>query len=185
MRRLAVLCVVAAAGACSSDGVTVTRQQTIVRSLDSHLRMLNTVGELHTDVRANPWPQDPQAAAIRAAMASTVVFPRLSYVPQQPAKDAYGYRVVVAFGGWPYGGDNYCRNPNLSPQPPATDITEVTSVLCVGASVLSEAAARTARIDDPGDPRLTKLMNATVQALLAQSNRLDLRSPGIGFGIGI
>jgi hypothetical protein len=185
MRTSALFWLLLALAACTGGGVSVTRQQVIVASLDSHIRMLNSIGEIETVIVANPFPQDSQGAAIRAAMASTPVFPRLRYLPNRPAGDAYGYRVVTAFGGWPVGGDDYCRNPALAPRPPSTDITEVTAVLCVGTSVLSESAARTARIDDPGDPRLTRLMNATVLALFSQSSRFGIGVPGIGIGINL
>lgn len=185
MRKPYPIAIVLVLSACAADGVSVTRQQVAVRSLDSHLRFLNSLGEVQTVTLANPFAQDPNGMAIRTAMASTVVFPRLRYVPERPASDAYGYRVVVAFGGWPVGGDDYCRNPNLAPRPPSPDITEVTSVLCVGNSVLSEAGARTARIETPSDPRLTNLMNATVRALFSQSSRLGIGVPGIGIGINL
>jgi hypothetical protein len=118
-------------------------------------------------------------------MAATPVFPRLRFIPERPATDAYGYRVVVGFGDWPVGGDNYCRNTDLQPRPGPADTTIVTSALCVGPSVISEAAARTARVDGPGDPRLTSLMSAVVQALFSQSDRLRLRGSGVGVGISL
>lgn len=185
MRNLYLVGIVLALTACTGDGVSVTRQQVVVPSLDSHIRMLNSIGEIEAVILANPFAQDPQGAAIRSAMARTVVFPRLRYLPSRPVGDAYGYRVVTAFGGWPVGGDDYCRNPTLAPRPPASEITEVTAVLCAGDSVLSEAGARTATISDPGDPRLTALMNATVRALFSQSSRLGIGVPGIGIGINL
>lgn len=185
MRTLSPFWLVVLLAACTGEGVAVTRQQTIVPSLDSHIRMLNSIGEIETVILANPFPQDRQGNAIRAAMASTPVFPRLRYLPRRPAADAYGYRVVVAFGGWPVGGDDYCRNPRLGPRPPAPEITDVTAVLCVGSSVLSEAGARTGRLSEPGDPRLTKLMNATVLALFSQSSRLRMGVPGLGIGVNL
>lgn len=170
---------------CTQGGVSVTRQETRVPSLDSHIRMLNSIGEIETVIYANPLAQDPQGTAVRNAMTGTAIFPRLRYVPNRPAADAYGYRVVVGFGGWPVGGSDYCRNADLRPRPPEPDITEVTAALCVGTSLLSEAGARTATIDDPADPRLTALMNATVRALFAQSSRLGIGVPGIGLGINL
>jgi hypothetical protein len=185
MCRFSPLWLIVLLAACTGEGVSVTRQQTVAPSLASHIRMLNSVGEIETVLLANPFPQDRQGNAIRAAMATTPVFPRLRYLPNRPAADAYGYRVVVAFGGWPVGGDDYCRSPDLQPRPPAPDITEVTAVLCVGSSVLSEAGARTGRVSDPGDPRLTKLMNATVLALFSQSSRFRMGVPGLGVGINL
>ncbi len=118
-------------------------------------------------------------------MAAAPVYPRVRFVPERPAADAYSYRVVVAFGDWPVGGDSYCRHPDLEPRPALADTTIVTAALCVGTSAVSEAAARTARIDGPGDPRLTSLMSAVIQALFSQSDRLRLRGPGMGVGINL
>lgn len=186
MHRLAsLLCLLTALAACSSNGVSVTRQQAMAADTGPHLRMLSTVGELQTIIKANPFPTDAGGNAVRTALAAAPVYPRLRYVPERPANDAYGYRVVTAFGDWPVGGDSYCRNPDLEPRPAPADATVVTAALCVGNSPVSEAAARTARVEGPGDPRLTSLMSAVVQALFAQSDRLRLRGPGLGIGVSL
>jgi hypothetical protein len=184
-RRLLPLCFLASLAACSSSGVSVTRQQAMTADINPHLRMLGTVGEVQTVIKDNPFANDPSGNAVRTAMAATPVFPRLRFISERPAADAYGYRVVVGFGDWPVGGDNYCRNPDLQPRPGAADTTLVTAALCVGTSVVSEAAARTARVAGPGDPRLASLMSAVVQALFSQSDRLRLRGPGLGVGISL
>lgn len=144
-----------------------------------HVRMLATAGEVQTLVYDNPIPQDSGNATVRTAMAAARVHPRLNYSETRPSADAYGYRIVVGFGEWPVGGDSYCRNPDLRPRPASADITMVTAALCVGNQVVSEAAARSPRIQGAGDPRLNALMEATVRALLEQNNRLRLRSPGV------
>lgn len=163
----------------------MTRQQAMTADTGPHLRMLSTVGEVQTVVKANPFASDTNGDAVRTAMAAAPVYPRLRYIAGRPAGDAYGYRVVTAFGDWPTGGDSYCRNPDLEPLPAPADVTVVTAALCVGNAAVSEAAARTARISDTGDPRLTSLMSATVQALFSQSDRLRLRGPGAGIGFSL
>lgn len=66
-----------ALSACAGDGGSVTRQQVVVPSLDSHIRMLDNIGEIETVIIANPLPQGPRGMAIRPAMDGTAVFPRL------------------------------------------------------------------------------------------------------------
>jgi hypothetical protein len=185
LRPISLIGLVIALAACSSDGVSVTRQQTMTSDIGPHVRMLATSGEVQTLVYENPLPQDAGNAAVRTAMASAPVYPRLRYTETRPATDAYGYRIVVGFGDWPVGGDSYCRNPELRPRPAAADVTVVTAALCVGNSVLSEAAARSPRIQGSGDPRLNALMGTVVQALLAQNDRMRLRVPGAGVGINL
>jgi hypothetical protein len=184
-RYLPLLCVLTALAACSGNGVSVTRQQNMTSDIGPHIRMLATTGEVQTLVYENPIPQDAGNAAVRTAMASARVYPRLLYSETRPTSDAYGYRVVVGFGEWPVGGDSYCRNPELRPRPAAADVTVVTAALCVGNVVVSEAAARSPRLQGAGDPRLNALMEATVQALLAQNDRMRMRMPGGGFGINL
>ena len=183
IKSLLLLCPLAVlAAACSGDGVSVTRQQVMTADIGPHVRMLATTGEVQTLVYNNPIPQDAGNAAVRTAMTNARIYPQLRYSETRPATDAYGYRVVVGFGDWPVGGDSYCRNPDLRPREADADKTVVTAALCVGNQVVSEAAARSPRIQGSGDPRLNSLMEAVVQALL-QDNRMRMRMPGFGISL--
>jgi hypothetical protein len=163
--------------ACSGNGIVVTREQAIVSSVEIHLRYLGSLGAVETTVLANPFLQDGDSEAVRRVLSNTRISPSLRYTATRPANDPYGYRVVVAFGGWPIGGDNYCRNSNLAPRPPPSDKTEMHAVLCIGLAPLSEAAAHTMRIASPDDPRFARMISDLLMALMISSQRNDMESP--------
>ncbi len=166
-----------ALAACSGDGVTLTREQATVAHVEIHLRYLGSLGAVETAVLAEPFPQDADGEAIRRVMSAARVEPRLRYVATRPANDLYGYRVVVAFGGWPIGGDSYCRNPALRPREASAEITEVQVVLCLGPSTLIETAGRTARMSSPEDPRFARLMTDLLTAFqTVASSSSDIES---------
>jgi hypothetical protein len=63
--RLPLLCLLTALAACSSNGVSVTRQQVMTADISPHLRMLGTVGEVQTFIKANPFTTDTSGNAVR------------------------------------------------------------------------------------------------------------------------
>jgi hypothetical protein len=166
-----------ALAACSGDGISVTREQGIVPYVEIHLRYLGSLGAVQTTVLANPFTQDGDGEAVRHVLTSTRVEPYLRYTAARPANDVYGYRLVVAFGGWPAGGDNYCRNPDLSPRAAPAVTTEMHAVLCLGSAPLSEAAARTRRVASPDDPRFARLVSDLLVGLMVSSQRNDMDQP--------
>jgi hypothetical protein len=132
---------------------------------------------VQTTVLADPFPQDSNGEAVRRVLSATRVEPHLQYSPTRPANDPYGYRMVVAFGGWPVGGDNYCRNTMLAPRPGSADMTEMHMVLCAGSAPLTESAGRTRRITSPDDPRFARLISDLLTALMLSPQRTDTESP--------
>lgn len=161
--------------------MVITREQAIEASTEVHWRDPGRSAPRETTFLAEPFAADD----VRRVMTAAGVEPRLRYVATRPASHPYSYRVVVAFGGWPVGGNGYCRNPDLEPRPAPAVTTIVTAALCAGTSPVSEAAARTARVEGSGDPSLTSLMSAVIQALFDQSNRLRMRGPGLGIGVSL
>lgn len=165
--------------ACNGDGVVVTREQPYAPFLEIHLRYLASIGAVQTTVLANPFLADTDDEAVRRTLTGTRVVPHLGYTVARPANDLYGYRVVVAFGTWPIGGDSYCRNTGLAPRPGSAETTEVHAVLCLGPRPLSEAAARTRRVIGPDDPRFARLASDLLTGLTLAATRGtdDLDSP--------
>lgn len=155
----------------------VTREQASVPYVEVHLRYLGSLGAVQTVVLADPFPQDASGDAVRRVLSATRIEPYLRYSATRPENDAYGYRMVVAFGGWPVGSDNYCRNPSLVPRPAPAETTEMHMVLCAGTSVLTESAARTRRVGSPDDPRFARLINDLLMALMLSPQRNDMESP--------
>ena len=149
----------------------VTREQSYAPFLEIHLRYLASIGAVQTTVLANPFPADTDDEAIRRALIDTRVIRHLHYTAARPANDLYGYRVVVAFGTWPVGGDSYCRNTALAPRPVSTETTEMHAVLCLGPRPLSEAAARTRRVSGPDDPRFARLASDLLTGLTLATMR--------------
>jgi hypothetical protein len=125
-------------------------------------------------VMSSPFPRDPDGEAVRTVLSNAPMQPKLKYVPLRPAGDLYGYRVVVGFGGWPPGGDTYCRNPELKPVPSSSGVTEMHAVLCVNTATISEAAARARRVDSPEDPMFQRLTTDVLVALIVSSRKLDI-----------
>lgn len=154
--------------ACS--GVMITRDQALEASTEVHWRYLGSVGAVETTVLAGPFADED----IRRAMSAAGVEPRLRYVATRPANEPYSYRVVVAFGGWPVGGDSYCRNLDLRPGPATTGLTEMQAVFCLGPITLVEAAGRTAPVDSAGDPRFNRLVSSLLVALQSPSRPSDM-----------
>jgi len=157
-----------ALSACS--GVMITRDQALEASTEVHWRYLGSVGAVETTVLAEPFA----AEEIRRVMSAAGVEPRLRHTATRPANEPYSYRVVVAFGGWPVGGDSYCRNLDLRPGPASPGLTEMQAVLCLGPITLVEAAGRTARVDSAADPRFVRLVNSLLVALQSPSRPNDM-----------
>lgn len=172
-----LLMVAALLAACSGDAVVVTRDQAVVPYLDIHVRYLGSLGAVETTVLADPFPQDSDGSAVRRILSAARVEPYVQYRAARPANDHYGYRLVAAFGRWPVGGDNYCRNPGLMPRTASPDVTELHMVLCLGTQVLTEASAYTRRIASPDDPLFARLVTDLLVGLLVTSQRNDLESP--------
>ena len=175
--RFFVLALALMLTACSNDGVTVTREQATVPYLEVHVRFLGSLGAVETTVLANPFPADGDGAAVRRILSAARVEPYIQYRATRPANDQYGYRLVVAFGRWPIGGDNYCRNPGLTPRPAPPDVTELHMVLCLGTRVLTESSAHTRRIASTDDPRFARLVADLLVGLMVTSQHEDIESP--------
>jgi hypothetical protein len=177
LHRLFPILIASALSACGSDGIVVTREQAIVPDVEIHLRYLGTLGTVPTTVLANPFPQDKDSEAVVRVLSDTPVRPHLRYSAAPPVSSPTGYRMVVAFGTWPVGGDSYCRNPSLAPLPAPVDTTATHIVLCLGTVTLAESAAHTRRIAAPDDPRLARLLNDLLVALMLSPQRNNLESP--------
>jgi len=176
LHRLIPALIATALSACSTDGIVVTREQAIVPDVEIHLRYLGSLGSVPTSVLANPFPQDSDGEAVRRVLSDTPVRPHLRY-SAAPVNDPSGYRMVVAFGRWPVGGDSYCRNSGLTPLPAPMDTTAMHIVLCFGTATLAESAGHTGRIAAPDDPRLARLINDLLVALMLSPQRNNLESP--------
>jgi hypothetical protein len=161
------VCMAASALAgCAGDGI-VTRNDVYVKDMRGHLSAA-AQSALPVTIRNDPFAGDGAGVAVIAVMSSA----QTAMQPQQRfTADAQGsaYRVVVAFGEPPVGG-NYCTAPGLAVRPGPQGRTVLHAEFCVGGQILSEATAATGRVDSPQDPRFQRLLSDLLSGLMPQNH---------------
>src|SRR5689334_23131859 len=124
-------------------------------------------------VRGSPFKGDANGDWVAGLLSTASWNPKMNFV--SVTSPGQGYFVVLAFGGRPVGGTSYCMNPNLPPGPPpagAGGASAAFAAFCAGPSLLSEATAWTARIDNDADPRIPVMMRDLLTALFPWNDPL-------------
>ena len=97
-----------------------------------------------------------------------------------PAGSTSAYRIVVAFGAPPAVGCSPAPAGEARPTPGRTDVS---AAFCTGGRVLSEASASGPPIDAAEDPRLKRLMQDLLSALMPYNDPSQNLSGSGGSGM--
>jgi hypothetical protein len=170
----AVLFCVALAACADSNGI---RTQNYVTNVDlpRHFQAASAA-PVPLLVRGSPFKGDPNGDWVAGIMSAASWNPKMNFI--SVTSPGQGYYVVLAFGGRPVGGTNYCTDPNLPPGPPpagAGGASAAFAAFCAGPSLLSEATAWTSRIDNDADPRIPIMMRDLLTALFPWNDPLYKR----------
>lgn len=156
---------------CTGGGVT-THSYVFNHDVRGHVEYAASHGPTQAVIYNSPI----ESAAVISAMQGRNPGPPLTFVAA--AADAPGYRVVISFGPSPAGVDEFCRTSNVPPRPLPSGRTEAAAVFCIGGTILSEASASADRIESSQDPRLARLMQDLLSALMPYNDPLYMNDSG-------
>ncbi len=160
---LAVIAASLALAAC--DGPRVYKSSYAGHASAPFIDSLVAQGTNATIIRNNPFPNDPDNAAVFRAIKATYAGGRYKFVLGQPASDWNGYTMVVTFGDNILGSTDSCKNPNPPLRPGSADRISVIIEYCIGPALITQVRGNRATVSGPQDPLFGRLLDDMVADL--------------------
>jgi hypothetical protein len=157
--RCASVAAAAATLLSACDGGVATRGYVYNRDIRAHVQYAAYASPTQLVIFNSPF----DASAVTAAMQGRNPGPPITF---STGPGTSGYRVVLVFGAPFPGTANICQAQSVGAAPAPADRTEISAVFCIGPALISEATASTSRIGSAQDPRLGRLMQDLVSALM-------------------
>jgi hypothetical protein len=118
-------------------------------------------------IRANPFTEDRDNAAILADMQGRNPGYKLYFAQTSRPEARYDYKVILTFGSQGMSVVNPCLDTGPLPPAPRTGRIDVRADFCVGSSFLSETRGSVDGVQRADDPRVAQLVGAVMSDLLS------------------
>lgn len=147
----------------------------------NHVKLAAADGEALAIVRANPFPDDRDNAAVLATMQGRNPSYKLYFRQTSRVEARYDYKVIVSFNNTGVGVSNPCLDTAAVPAAPKSGRIDLKADFCVGTAFLSEVHGSIDNVTSANDPRFARLMGDVLTDLLTDRYPQDnevCRIPG-------